>query len=126
MLMVPILVPVPVAIVAGVEGEPAAPAGAAAPVWANAVIVNPKIVEKTATARIERRNLLVIGSLKLLGNMVPANAGSGQSGSGNELRSPFSGNAGPLLARSSSRASCNGRRQTSSDRRTGMPASHAG
>jgi hypothetical protein len=70
--MVPILVPVPVAIVgeaagaAGepVAGEPAAPVGAAELVWANA-----EIMETTAMARIERSNFLVIGSLKLLGTL---------------------------------------------------------
>jgi hypothetical protein len=65
--MVPSLLPVPVGIVgelAGAAGEVPAPvAGAALPVWANAEIVNPK----TAIARKERRNLLVIVSLKLLG-----------------------------------------------------------
>jgi hypothetical protein len=48
---------------AGAAGEVAAPAGAAPPVWANAEIANPKIVEETAMARMDRRNLLVIGSL---------------------------------------------------------------
>jgi hypothetical protein len=52
----------------GVAGEVAPAAGAAALlVWAKAEIVETKIVEKTAMARIERRSLLVIGSLKLLG-----------------------------------------------------------
>jgi uncharacterized membrane protein len=72
--MVPILVPVPVAIVDGaagvaeepVAGELGAPVGVAELVWANA-----EIMETTAMARIERRNLLVIGSLKLLGTFVP-------------------------------------------------------
>src|SRR5713226_983054 len=64
MLMVPILLPVPVAIVgeaAGEAGALPAPAGAALPVWAQA-----EIIEKTATARTERRNLLFIGSLNSL------------------------------------------------------------
>jgi hypothetical protein len=73
MLMVPsLVVPVPVAIVgeaAGVAGALPAPAGAALPVWANAENVNPKISEKTALARKDRRNLLVIGSVKLLGTL---------------------------------------------------------
>jgi predicted CoA-binding protein len=66
--MVPTLVPAPVAVVvvvgAAVAGEVAAPVGAAAalPVWAQA-----EITEKAAMARTDRRNLLVIGSLKLLG-----------------------------------------------------------
>jgi hypothetical protein len=72
------LLPVPVVIVeegAGVAGEVTAPVvGAALPVWANAEvvtpeIVNPKIRDKTAIARKERRNLLVIVSLKLLGTL---------------------------------------------------------
>jgi hypothetical protein len=116
-------VPVPVGIVdiAGDAGELAAPAGAAPPVWAHA-----EIVKRTAMARIDRRNLLVIGSLKLLGTLVPVNMVSGKDGSGNELRLSFSGNAGPysrglrpvFLATAAVR-----RHQT---RRTGLPASHAG
>ena len=75
MLMVPTRVPAPVVMVAGDAGEEgaedaaagefAAPAGAVAalPVWAQA-----EITEKTAMARTDRIYLLVIGSLKLLGN----------------------------------------------------------
>jgi hypothetical protein len=60
--------------VAGAAGALAPPAGAAAlPVWANAEIVNPTIIERTAMARTDRKNLLVIGSLKLLGTLVPVN-----------------------------------------------------
>jgi hypothetical protein len=67
MLMVPIFEPAaPVAIggvVSEAAGEVAGPAGAAALlVWAKA-----EIIEKAAMARKERRSLLVIGSLKLLG-----------------------------------------------------------
>jgi hypothetical protein len=60
-LIVPTLVPVPVATgdaVAGVD----APMGAAVLVWAIA-----EITKRAATARNGRRNLLVIGSLELLG-----------------------------------------------------------
>ena len=62
--MVPILEPVaPVAIGLEAAGEVAGPAGAAALlVWAKA-----EIMEKAAMARKERRSLLIIGSLKLLG-----------------------------------------------------------
>jgi hypothetical protein len=73
--MVPSLEPLPVAIgaeVAGLAGEVAAPAGAAMlPVWAQAEVVDMEIIERTAMARKECRNLLVIGSLKLLGTAVP-------------------------------------------------------
>jgi hypothetical protein len=41
---------------------------AAPPVWAHA-----EIIENTAIARTDRRNLIVIGSLKLLRNIVPVN-----------------------------------------------------
>jgi hypothetical protein len=69
MLIVPIFEPGPVATVGEAAGEPvagelAALVGAAALVWANA-----EIIETTAMARIERRNLLVIVSLKLLGTL---------------------------------------------------------
>lgn len=77
MLMVPILVPDPVAtVVVGVAvgvaagvgdaelGEPVPPAGVAALLlWAKAEIIEIEIREKTARARNERKNLLVIGSL---------------------------------------------------------------
>jgi hypothetical protein len=72
MLIVPILVPVPVAmvVVAGVAGEVAGvvaePAGAAAAVWAHAELMTMEMVDRTAVVRRERRNLLVIGSVKLL------------------------------------------------------------
>src|ERR1039458_4600155 len=89
MLMVPTLVPVPVVIVvevAGVGDELAAPAGAAGlPVWAHA-----EIIETTAMARTDRKNLLVIGSLTLLGTLVPVNMVPGMNSD-----SPISGNAGP-------------------------------
>jgi hypothetical protein len=49
-----------------VAGEAPAPVGAAALVWANA-----EIIEITAIARRDRRNLLVIVSLKLLGTLFP-------------------------------------------------------
>jgi hypothetical protein len=50
---------------AAAEGALGMVAGAAAlPVWAHA-----EVIEKTAMVRKERRNLLVIGSLKLLGTM---------------------------------------------------------
>jgi hypothetical protein len=66
MLIVPIFVPVPVAmgaVVAEAAGEVTPLAGAVALlVWAKA-----DIIEITAMARKERRSLLVIGSLKLLG-----------------------------------------------------------
>jgi hypothetical protein len=51
---------------AAVAGALAAPAGAAPPVWANAEVVNPRIMDKTAIARTDRKNLLVIGSLNSL------------------------------------------------------------
>jgi hypothetical protein len=51
---------------AGVAAALPAPAGVALPVWANAEKVIPKIREKTALLRTERRNLLVIGSLNSL------------------------------------------------------------
>jgi hypothetical protein len=66
--MVPIFVPFPVIMgveVVGAAGEVAGPVGAAVaalPVWAQA-----EITEKTAMARRERRNLLVIWIPKLLG-----------------------------------------------------------
>jgi hypothetical protein len=64
-LMVPSLEPVPVAIGvvgAGSADEAAAPAGAAGLLaWAQA-----EVMERTAMARTERRNLLVIGSLDSL------------------------------------------------------------
>jgi hypothetical protein len=56
-----------VVVGAALAGELAAFAGAAPPVWAHA-----EIIENTAMARTDRRYLLVIGSLKLLG-MVPVN-----------------------------------------------------
>jgi hypothetical protein len=66
MLMVPtLLVPVVVAgaVAAGLAGADTALEGVAAlPVWANAENVN-----VTATARRTRKNLLVIGSVELLG-----------------------------------------------------------
>jgi hypothetical protein len=66
MLIVPIFVPVPVAtgaVGAEAAGEVTPLAGAVALlVWAKA-----DIIEITAMARKERRSLLVIGSLKLLG-----------------------------------------------------------
>jgi hypothetical protein len=65
--MVPIFEPAAPVVMGAVgdeaAGEVAGPAGAAALlVWAKA-----EIIEKTAMARNERRSLLVIGSLKLLG-----------------------------------------------------------
>jgi hypothetical protein len=67
MLIVPIFEPATPVVMGAVgdeaAGEVAGPAGAAALlVWAKA-----EIIEKTAMARKERRSLLVIGSLKLLG-----------------------------------------------------------
>ena len=85
--MVPSLVPVPV--VTGVEADGAEAAevmlaGAdVLAVWAQA-----EIIERTAMARKERRSLLVIGSLKLLGtlfrksgsvNQIPVNVVSGNT-----------------------------------------------
>jgi hypothetical protein len=62
--LVPVLVPVGAAAAAGLEGV------AALLVWANA-----EIVRITALARKSRKNLLVIGSVVLLGtcclNMLP-------------------------------------------------------
>jgi len=55
-----------VVVAAGLTGEAAGPVGAALLVWAHA-----EIIEKTAMARTDRRNLLVIGSLKLLGMWSP-------------------------------------------------------
>jgi hypothetical protein len=70
MLMVPTLVPVSEG--PGVAGAEAAPPvlgtgaeGTELPVWASA-----EITEKTATARKTRRNLLVIGSIELLGTLL--------------------------------------------------------
>src|SRR5208283_2632481 len=82
MLMVPTLVPVlaPVVVAgvaeAGLVGAAVAPDGVAAlPVWASA-----EIPRETATARKNRKYLLVIGSLELLGTCLS------EHGSGNELR----------------------------------------
>src|ERR1700690_3829007 len=124
MLMVPSLVPVTLGVgvvVAAVAGALAAPAGAAPPVWAHAEIVNPKINEKTAMARTDRRNLLVIGSL-----LTPWNC-SGKLGAGNELRLPFSGNAGRTQRglRLAFLLTTAVRRHLET-RRAGLPASHAG
>jgi hypothetical protein len=122
MLMVPILLPAPVAIVvevAGavgepVAGEPAALGGAAALVWANA-----EIMETTAMARIERSNLLVIVSLNSLEHV------SGNYGSGKNSDYPFQA----TLDRTHE-IFCFLQRPppdiVPKTRRNGLPASHAG
>jgi hypothetical protein len=62
-LIVPTLVPVVDTAAAGLAAAADGLDGVAAPpVWAHA-----EIIENTAIARTDRRNLLVIGSLKLLG-----------------------------------------------------------
>jgi hypothetical protein len=84
-LIVPTLVPVlgalgvAGAVAAGLAGRAADPDGVAALVWANAENVN-----VTATARSTRRNLLVIGSVELLGTCFSKHA------SGNEFQLSFS------------------------------------
>jgi hypothetical protein len=78
MLMVPIFVPLPVTMGAVAAGEPGAegnPPGSAAVL----VCAHAEIMEKTATVRRERRSLLVIVLLKLLGTLVPLNMLSGMS-----------------------------------------------
>jgi hypothetical protein len=81
MLMAPTLVPVLI-VGAGAEAADVA-AGldgvAALPVWAKA-----ETVKVTATARRIRRNLLVIGSVELLGTC------SSEHASGNEFQLSFS------------------------------------
>jgi len=61
--LVPVLGPVVAGVAEGAAGVAAGLEGVAAlPVWANAEIAN-----VTARARRNRRNLLVIGSVELLG-----------------------------------------------------------
>jgi hypothetical protein len=71
--MVPIFVPVPVTMGAVAPGD--AGAGSAAVL----VCAHAEIMEKIATVRRERRSLLVIVLLKLLGTLVPLNMLSGMS-----------------------------------------------
>src|SRR5271169_4091336 len=100
MLMVPNLLPVPVptmGAVVGVAGALPAPAGAALPVWARAEIITPKSGEKTAMARKERRNLLVIGSLNSLEHC-SGKYGSGEYGPGMNSDYPFQATLGRTAA----------------------------